>query len=167
MIRIQSLFVFAGLICTLPSFAQDESSTAMAMLPGWGVQAYASNTPWQQLAMAFHFSPDGSFYEVSDEGFQLRIVATFNAKRAIEKHRIRVDAACGVSIFLDHQFVRDLVNEHTVVELDFTPGMHTLEMRNNCGGENFNWMALVVGRCLWGTDKNIDFVMAGFPPPPE
>jgi len=166
MTRFPTLIVLAALIWAMPGLAQDESSEAMRMLPGWGVKAYVNGTDWNELvAWAFHFSPDGSFYEVSDEEFQLGIAVTFNAKRAIEKHRIPIDAACGVSVILDGKQVRQLVNEHTVVELDFSPGMHTLIMLNGCGGESSNWMAIVVGKCLWGTDKNIDFVRAGLPEP--
>lgn len=163
MMRFLALIMFTVLICATPGFAQDESGKAMK-LPGWGVQTYLSGTPWDQLvAEAFHFSPDGSFYEVSDEEFQLKIAVTFKVKKAIEKHQIPIDASCGVSIFLDGTPVRNLVNEHTVVELDFSAGMHTLEMINNCGGESSNWMAIVVGKCLWGTSKHIDFVKAGMP----
>lgn len=161
LVVVLALFIWAA-----PVFAQNESSAAMKAMPGWGVQAYASGTPWEELvALAFHFSPDGSFYEVSDEGFQLRIVVTFRAKEDIENHQIPVDASCGVSFILDGVWVQNIGNEHTVVELDFSKGLHTLELKNNCGGEPGNWMAMVVGKCLWGTNKQIDFVQAGWEEP--
>lgn len=164
--RFLALIMVATLFQAVLGLAQDESSTAMTMVPGWGVQTYASGTPWHQLvAEAFHFSPDGSFYEVSDEGFQLKIAVTFHVKKAIEKHKIPIDASCGVSIVLDGVWIRNLGNEHTVVELDLSKGKHTLEMFNNCGGDPGNWMAIVVGKCLWGTNKYIDFVKAGLPEP--
>jgi hypothetical protein len=164
--RVIALIVSAMLTLGLPVFAQNENGTALTMIPGWGVQAYASGTPWKELvAEAFHFSPDGSFYEVSDEGFRLKIAVTFLAKKAIEKHKIPIDASCGVGIVLDGTWIGGLGNEHTVIELDFTEGMHTLELRNNCGSDPGNWMALVVGKCLWGTDRRIDFLKAGKPEP--
>jgi len=60
--RFLALIVVATLFQSVLGLAQDESSTAMGMVPGGGVQAYGSGTPWDQLvAEAFHFSPDGSF----------------------------------------------------------------------------------------------------------
>jgi hypothetical protein len=56
-----------------------------------------------------------------------------------------------------------LCNEHKVVEVDLSPGGHTLVMTNNSYIENYNWAVMVVGKCLWGTDKNIQFVKAGLP----
>jgi hypothetical protein len=156
---------------SLPSsvVAQNEDSTAITKMPGWGVQAYRK--PWQlgwtphdrdrPIAEAFHFSPDGSFYEVSDEGFQLAIAVTFDAKQEIKNHEIPVDASCVVDFVLDEKPVENIVNTHRIVELDFTKGEHTLMILNNCCREPECWMALVVGKCLWGTDKNIDFVKSG------
>ena len=165
-LRLVVLIMLAVLIGAVSGYTQNENSVAMKMLPGWGVQTYVNGTPWRDLvAEAFHFSPDGSFYEVSDEEFALKIAVTFNVKQPVEKHKIPIDASCWVGIRVDGDHVRDLVNEHTVVEIDFSTGKHTLEMINGCGGESSNWMAIVVGKCLWGTDKNIDFVSTGRPDP--
>lgn len=102
---------------------------------------------------------------MSDEGFQLKLAATFHVKQAVQKHKIPIDASCSVDIVLDGTLVSYLSNEHTVVELDLSQGDHTLEMFNNCGFDPGNWMAIVVGKCLWGTNKYIDFVKAGLPEP--
>ncbi len=132
--------------------------------------ALYSNTPWQQLAMAFHFSPDGSFYHVSDEGTILKIAVTVDVKDAVTKHKIPIDGGGYVQIVVDgipQTFVVDgyeapfFVNEHRIVELDFSPGRHTLELVNYSGPYSEQWTLMVVGKCLWGTDKNITFVKAG------
>jgi hypothetical protein len=161
-----------ALALSLPSslFAQNEDSTAITKMPGWGVQAYGAQRQlgWmpqsqqsRQVAEAFHFSPDGSFYEVSDEGFQLAIAVTFDAKQEIKDHKIPIDASCAVDFVLDEKIVAHIVNNHRIVTLDFTKGEHTLMIYNSCCSGPECWMALVVGKCLWGTDKNIDFVKSG------
>lgn len=175
--RIIMLLCFVcvtALALNLPSslFAQNEDSTAITKMPGWGVQAYGTqrqlgwgwmpqDRPIAPIAEAFHFSPDGSFYEVSDEGFQLAIAVTFDAKQEIKNHEIPVDASCIVDFVLDEKPVANIVNTHRIVGLDFTKGEHTLMIFNSCCSEPGCWMALVVGKCLWGTDKNIDFVKSG------
>ncbi len=171
--RIIMLLCFVcvtALALSLPSslFAQNEDSTAITKMPGWGVQAYGTQeqSGWmpqqnRQVAEAFHFSPDGSFYEVSDEGFQLAIAVTFDAKQEIKNHEIPVDASCRVQFVLDEKPVANIVNTHRIVGLDFTKGEHTLMILNSCCSGSGCWMALVVGKCLWGTDKNIDFVKSG------
>ena len=84
------------------------------------------------IAEAFHFSPDGSFYNVQDEGTILRIAVTFKAKTAITKHKIPIDAMGVVQVFLDGVPLDPWVNDqHRVVEYDFSPGTHTLVMINN------------------------------------
>jgi len=131
-------------------------------LPGWSVQLYHTGTPWNALvARAFHFSPDGSFYAGSDEGMQLKITVTIKVLSTIVGHRMPIDAGCGVSISVDGKVVKQLSNEHTNVDLNLATGVHTIEMVNMCGGEPGNWMSLVVGACLWGTEDRIKFVKAG------
>jgi hypothetical protein len=171
-IMILCFVCVAALALSLPSslFAQNENSTAITKMPGWAVQAYGiqNRSGWppqspqsRQVAEAFHFSPDGSFYEVSDEGFQLAIAVTFDAKQEIKDHKIPIDASCVVDIVLDNDNVANIVNSHRIVTLDFTKGEHTLMIFNSCCSGPQCWMALVVGKCLWGTDKNIDFVKSG------
>jgi hypothetical protein len=136
---------------------------AKIIIPGWGVQIYLNGEPWGNLvATAFHFSPDGSFYEGLDEGFQLKISTTFSVLSPITRHQIPIDASCGVTVFLDGVIVSQVANTHIFVELpELEVGQHHLEIINACGGESSNWMALVVGKCLWGTNyNNIKFVEA-------
>jgi hypothetical protein len=123
-------------------------------------------------AGAFHFSPDGSLYEVSDEGTILRIAVTVEVRRAITKHKIPIDGGGYVQVVLDGipqifvvggYEVPFFVNEHRFVELDLSPGTHTLELVNYSGFDTENWTLMVVGRCLWGTEKDITFVKAGLP----
>jgi hypothetical protein len=120
--------------------------------------------PQDVIAEAFHFSPDGSFYNVQDEGTILRIAVTFRARKAITKHKIPIDAVAVVQVILDGVPIDPWVAmEHRVVELDFSPGTHTLVMINNSYTRNEDIALMVVGRCLWGTDRNIEFVKAGLP----
>ena len=154
----------ACLVCSV--WAQQPANERPANLPGWSVQLYYNGTPWSDLiTQAFHFSPDGSFYESSDEEFQLKISTTIRAVTPISNHRIPIDAGCFVTVSLDGSIVRSLLNEHTFVEVDFPKGVHTLEIVNSCGdGASPNWMGIVVGACLWGTDNQIKFVKASVRP---
>jgi hypothetical protein len=158
-----TIMVLVVLVSAVPSFTQNENSTAITNMPGWSVQTYGGGwVPWEELvAEAFHFSPDGSFYEAPDESFRLAIAVTFLAKKDIQGHKIPIDASCGVNIILDGFSVAGLSNDHQFIELDFTKGQHTLTIINSCCNEPNCWMAMVVGKCLSGTDKNIDFVKAG------
>jgi hypothetical protein len=146
-------------------FAKNDSSSPLTKMPGWGVIAFGTQLngwrPFDLVAEAYHFSPDGSFYEVSDEGFQLAIAVKFNAKEPIKGHKIPIDASCNVTVFVDGIKVENLTNTHKILSLDFTKGEHTLMIENSCCSQPACWMALVIGKCLWGTDKNIDFVKTG------
>ena len=157
----------AVIIGAIPSLAQITKSPLLRTFPGWGVQAWYDNgwsANWSELAEAFHFSPDGSYYHVLDENVVLKIAATFDVKKAITGHRISIDGAGVVQVFLDGNFLDPWVNdEHRVYEVDLSPGRHTIVMYNNSYIENANVGLIVVGKCLWGTDANISFVKAGLP----
>ena len=165
--RLAALSVLAVLAWASPGLAQIEKSPLFTMYPGWGVQAWVDEFvgyPNGVIAEAFHFSPDGSFYTVLDEGTILRIAVTVNVKKAITKHRIPIDGMGVVQVILDGVPIEPWVNdEHRVVELDFSPGRHTLVLINNSYVENHNVAVMVVGKCLWGTDKDIAFEKAGLP----
>lgn len=156
-------WLIVGLIFLVALTAVSAVAPAGAASPGWGVQITPGFEPFvNSVATAFHFSPDGSFYEGTDEEFKLKIATTFNVLTPVSGHKIPIDAGCGVNVFLDEVQIEDLVNEHTIVTLpDLATGKHHLVIVNGCGGEPSNWMALVVGKCLWGTDpRNIKFVAA-------
>ena len=132
------------LIGTSPGLTQIQKSPLLRTFPGWGVQTWSDDgTPWTDLAAeAFHFSPDGSFYEVSDEGTILRIAVTVQVKQAVTKHKIPIDGGGFVQVVVDGipqifvvggYEVPFFVNEHRVVELDLSPGKHTVEMVNYSG----------------------------------
>jgi hypothetical protein len=161
------LGVFGLLLCTMPAPAQISKSPVLQTFAGWGVQAWHEfgAPPWDQLvAEAFHFSPDGSFYELQDEGTIIKIAVTFDVKQAIQKHKIPIDSGGVVHITLDGIELPYLVNQHAVVEVDLSAGRHTLVMTNSSCADRFEcWGTLVVGKCLWGTDKDISFVQSGVP----
>jgi hypothetical protein len=165
MTRLVPLVLLAVLAGASPGVAQISKSPMLTTFPGWGVQAWVDTFvgfPEGVIAEAFHFSPDGSYYHVQDEGTILRIAVTFDAKVAISKHKIPVDAMGATIVYLDGVRTDPWVNdEHRVVELDFSPGRHTLVLMSNSYIANENVGLLVVGKCLWGTDKNITFVKAG------
>ena len=167
--RLVALGVLAVLTWATPGLAQISKSPLMTTFPGWGVQAweqYGWLQDWSELAAeAFHFSPDGSFYDVLDEDTVLKIAVTFDVKQAITKHKIPIDAGGCVVITLDGTQFPLICGEHKVVEVDLSSGRHTLVMTNSSGNESENWAVMVVGKCLWGTDKNIAFVKAGLPDP--
>jgi hypothetical protein len=167
--RLVALGVLAVLTWATPGPAQISKSPLMTTFPGWGVQAWADELvgyPRGVIAEAFHFSPDGSFYFVLDEGTIMKIAVTIDVKQAITKHKIPIDAIGVVQVILDGVPIDPWVNdEHRVVELDLSPGKHTLVMINNSYIDVVNVGLMVVGKCLWGTDKNIAFVKAGLPDP--
>jgi hypothetical protein len=158
-------FVVFMLLCSAGMIQADAHARGAAWNPpGWAVQIYYIGTPWEDLvAKAFHFSPDGSFYEAIDEGHQLKISTTFKVQTYIPAgHKIPIDAGCAVSVVLDGSPIPVIVNDHTLVELPaLSPGVHKLEIENVCGGEDWrNWASVVVGKCLWGTSNRISFVEA-------
>ena len=166
--KLVALGVLAVLAWATPGPAQSKTSPLLpTVFPGWGVQAWMDTFvgyPQDVIAEAFHFSPDGSFYTVQDEGTILKIAVTFKARKAITKHKIPIDGMGVVQVFLDGVPIDPWVNdEHRVVEFDFSPGRHTLVMINNSYIDNANVGLMVVGKCLWGTDKDIEFVKAGLP----
>ncbi len=177
--RLVTLGILAILIWAMPGSAQLQKTPLMQTFPGWGVQAWVDELvgyPKDVVAEAFHFSPDGSFYEVQDEATIMKIAVTFDAKRAIQKHKIPIDAGGTVQVILDgipQEFLHQdghvypfLSNSHSIIELDFSSGRHTLELINNsCTDRSECWGILVVGKCLWGTEKDITFVQSGLPDP--
>jgi hypothetical protein len=87
--RLVALGVLAVLTWATPGLAQVSKIPPVTTFPGWGVQTWEDvgwSHDWSELvAEAFHFSPDGSFYEVLDEDIVLKIAVTFDVKRAITK----------------------------------------------------------------------------------
>ena len=167
-IKYQFLISLVLLLSAIPVFAQNENSAAIDKMPGWGVQSYTvagmnTLTPWEELvAEAFHFSPDGSFYENSGNGVQVKYVTTFYAKEDIFDHSIPIDTVGITYIQLDDQEPIPIqLNGHYEVNLDFTKGTHTLKITNAINPAPYLRMGIVVGKCLWGKDKTIDFVKAG------
>ena len=167
--RLAALSALAALLLTSAGSAQAQGRPVPAKFPGWGVQAWWDDLvgyPKDVIAEAFHFSPDGSYYHVQDEGTILRIAVTFHARKAIRRHKIPIDGTGVVQVILDGVPIDPWVNEeHRVVELDFSPGRHTLVLINNSYTANENAALMVVGKCIWGTDRRITFVKAGLPDP--
>jgi hypothetical protein len=133
-----------------------ETLTETLVLPGWGVRGSFGN--FIGTSTAFHFSPDGSFYEILDEGFSLRVGVKIKALTSITGAKIPIDAFCGVQVYVDGNQVANFVNQHRDVLVNFTPGDHNILIFNNCGSNSTNWMGIAIGKCLWGTNNAIKFV---------
>jgi hypothetical protein len=161
--RLNNYLVVGALVLLMGAFVGvGPAESKEKELPGWGIQFFHLYQSLDDVVSEpVHCSPDGSFYEIADEGFHFRIGVTINVTKQVLNHVIPMDASCDATLYVDGEFIEFFLNSHNLIELDFEPGVHTIEFYSSCPDDSpMHWLGLSIGKCLWGTDKRIKFVRA-------